>query len=192
MTMIKDEDNNFRKSLLFTLGQEGGYANDKRDKGGETMMGITAGTLARAYKAGLVSCKSVTELTREDAEEIYRCFYWEPSKASVMPWPLCAVHFDAAVNHGVGGASKLMQRTLNGIYGVGLAVDGALGPISMRAMLEAMDVKGIKALCMAYIDERRKLFERLAAKDESQRCFLKGWLNRIKHNKKLVEESMPE
>ena len=50
MTMIKDEDNNFRKSLLFTLGQEGGYANDKRDKGGETMMGITYKTPARAHK----------------------------------------------------------------------------------------------------------------------------------------------
>ena len=47
--------------LKTVLGFEGGYSNDPDDRGGETNLGITEGTYARAKKAGLVmSCYRAT------------------------------------------------------------------------------------------------------------------------------------
>lgn len=124
--------NDFEKALSFVFGNEGGYSNDPDDRGGATNLGITQSTLDRARLEinGLPS--SVRNLTRAQAEEIYRVFYWEESKADMLPYPLCTLHFDGAVNHGVGGAGKLLQRTINNYAAkAGLDarvdVDGAVG-----------------------------------------------------------------
>lgn len=103
----------FRKSLKFTLAEEGGYVNDPKDPGGETKWGISK----RAYP--LLNIKN---LTPQQAADIYAKDYWDASGCDNIPWPLCAVVFDTAVNCGVGrvlgwlrarpeqSASDLIQR----------------------------------------------------------------------------------
>ncbi len=61
---------NFEKALSFVFGSEGGYSNHPNDRGGATNMGITAGTLARAYKQGIVKHQNIKALTRAEAAEI--------------------------------------------------------------------------------------------------------------------------
>ena len=183
---------NFEKSLSFILGNEGGYSNDPRDNGGETNLGITQSTLDRARLEinGLPS--SVRNLTSAQAEEIYRVFYWEESKADMMPYPLCTLHFDAAVNHGVGGAAKLLQRTINNYAAkAGLdarvEVDGAVGSKTLSALCQCLDLKGnVSLICEIYCNQREAYYKAIVESNPSQGVFLRGWLNRLERNRALI------
>lgn len=182
---------NFERVLSFTFGSEGGLSDHPADRGGLTNMGITASTLHRAYIQRIVSHNDVRRLTRAEAATIYEKFYWEPSCADEMPWPLCALHFDAAVNHGIGGAAKLLQRTLSKVQRVPLEIDGAIGPKTKRVLYAAlMDCEANHAsmtmFCNTYLNYREKLFRTIVENNPSQSVFLKGWLNRLEKNRKLV------
>ncbi|MDO5562525.1 MAG: glycosyl hydrolase 108 family protein [Synergistaceae bacterium] len=181
------EKTNFEKSLSFALGSEGGFSDHPADRGGKTNLGITAGTLARAHEREIVRCSDIRKLTRSEAAVIYKALYWQPSCADEMPWPLCALHFDAAVNHGVGGAGRLLQRTLN-YYGAKLRVDGAVGRRTMDALNFHIELRDtfLRELCDRYLDEREALFYRIVKNNPSQKVFLRGWLNRIAKNRRLV------
>lgn len=182
----------FEKTLSFVFSSEGGLSNHPNDCGGATKMGITSGTLARAYKQGIVKHQNIKALTRAEAAEIYRVLYWRPSKADKMPEPLCELHFDAAVNHGLGGAAKLMQRTINNYAAkaglkLSISVDGELGPKSMAALDACIRHKNnLRLICEIYINEREKYFRAIVSANPSQACFLKGWLNRIEKNRRLL------
>lgn len=182
----------FDKALSFVFGNEGGYSNDPDDSGGATNMGITKSTLDRARLEinGLPS--SVKDLTRAQAEEIYRMFYWEASHADMLPYPLCTLHFDASVNHGVGGAGKLLQRTINNYalkagLDVRVDVDGAVGPKTLSALCQCLDLKGnVPLICEIYCNEREKYYRSIVENNPSQAKFLRGWLNRLKRNRALI------
>jgi lysozyme family protein len=93
---------NFPASIVFVLAREGGYVHDPVDAGGETNFGISK----RAYPD-----LDIKSLTRADAEVIYRRDYWVPAKCDQLPWPLALCHFDAAVNHGVGQATRFLAKS---------------------------------------------------------------------------------
>lgn len=181
----------FERALSFTFGSEGGLSDHPADRGGLTNMGITAGTLNRAYIQKIVCHNDVRRLTRAEAAKIYEELYWKPSCADEMPWPLCALHFDAAVNHGLGGAAKLLQRALSKVRRVPLEIDGSIGPKTKRLLYAAimdMDANAeySRAFCTAYLDYREQLFRAIVKNNPSQKVFLRGWLNRLEKNRKLV------
>lgn len=185
------DNRDFERALSFTFGSEGGLSNHPADRGGLTNMGITAGTLNRAYTRKIVGHNDVRRLTCAEAAKIYEEFYWKPSCANEMPWPLCALHFDAAVNHGLGGAAKLLQRTLSKVRGVPLAIDGVIGPKTKRVLYAAMMDMDVNAeyrrvFCSTYLDYREQLFRAIVKNNPSQKVFLQGWLNRLEKNRKLV------
>ena len=108
-----------------------------------------------------------------------------------MPWPLCALHFDAAVNHGLGGAAKLLQRTLSKVSSIPLVIDGAIGSKTKRVMYAAladMEASGAvrRNFCEVYLGYREQLFKAIVANNPSQKVFLLGWLNRVEKNHQLV------
>src|SRR3990172_7516242 len=78
----------FERAMAFREVQEGGWADDWRDRGGLTRYGIT---LAAARRYGLAT---LDDLTRELATEISRTLYWRPSGADALPWPLSICVFD--------------------------------------------------------------------------------------------------
>lgn len=184
----------FRRSIDFTLRFEGGYVNHPNDPGGETNRGITKGTLQRAYSCKLVNHCSVRDITREDAENIYQALYWNPCCADKIPEPLCTFHFDAAVNHGVGGAGRLLQKTLNNyakkaLIPFELKVDGAVGDKT----LEALDVcikkaNNLPLICEIYLNEREKFFRNIVNRRPQSKVFLNGWLNRVNANRRYLHE----
>ncbi|MEG1501982.1 MAG: glycosyl hydrolase 108 family protein [Synergistaceae bacterium] len=180
------------KSLHFVFGSEGGYSNHLSDKGGATNMGITHGTLSKAYSLRIVNHKDVTKLTREEASNIYQALYWNPSKSNKMPEPLCTLHFDAAVNHGVGGAGKLLQRTINNYakkagIALTLKVDGAVGARTLAGLFLCIEYKNnLKLICEIYVNEREKLFHTIVKNNPTQKVFLRGWLNRVEKNRRYI------
>lgn len=104
-------DANFDKMMDHVFGSEGGLSNDKNDHGGLTNYGITEGTY-RAYTGD--SNADVSKITKEQAKEIYYKNYYQASGADELqktnPQLSFAV-FDAAVNHGVGSAKKLLDQS---------------------------------------------------------------------------------
>lgn len=186
-------DDKYSAALSFVLGNEGGYSNDPLDRGGATNLGITQSTLDRARREGIGRLpQSVKDLRREQAEEIYRILYWRASKAEELSYPLCVLHFDAAVNHGVGGAGKLLQKTINN-YAVkaGLSVrvdeDGAVGPKTLDALDECIAAKNnIALICTIYCNEREKFYRAIVESRPEQARFLRGWLNRLDRNRALI------
>jgi len=89
----------FERAIDFTLKWEGGYSNDPTDPGGETKYGISK----RAHPD-----LDITNLTLEDAKDIYRTEYWNASGCDNLPEPLDIVVFDTAVNMGVGRGKTLL------------------------------------------------------------------------------------
>lgn len=158
---------------------EGGKVNDPLDRGGKTNMGITAGTANRAYQEGIIPSPDPYDLTLEQALDVYHRYYYLPAQCQMMRWPMDLVHFDAAVNHGVGGAGKLLQRAINVLNQYTVQVDGVVGPRTIRAYLEAQATHGEAEIARVYLLRRTEYYYGIARRSPSQKRFLRGWLNRI-------------
>lgn len=189
------------------LKVEGGYVNDPADRGGATSFGISLRFLASegAFDSdgdgkadfdldmdGDIDGADIKALTRDDAIAIYHRCFWLPVRADDFPAPLGEMLFDQAVNGGLHAARKLMQRAINGcimraVKGARapalLKVDGALGPASREAMKWVLryPAQGMPALVQSYRDAVAERYRDIAARNPSQKRFLKGWLNRAAH-----------
>ena len=78
-----------------------------------------------------------------------RLRYWLPPRCDVLQRQLDLVHFDTAVNMGVGRAVKLLQASL------GCGVDGAFGPATRKAV-ESMLVAGREHVFESESKDRRR------------------------------------
>lgn len=161
----------FSQALAHVLEMEGGFTDDPYDPGGPTNRGITlrvfadwkATALNNSSRAGL---KAELKRIPDDAvRAIYRQRYWAPAHCSEMPAQLAFFHFDAAVNHGVTGAMRLLQRA------VGTEADGAIGP-NTRAAIARLSVG---ELLQRYADVRRARYRALPHFWR----FGRGWLARV-------------
>lgn len=123
---------NIEKMLDAVIGREGGYVNDPRDAGGETIWGITVGTArANGYQTAMRS------MTRDQAKDIYRKQYWlRPGFDRIEAiFPRVADEmFDTGINMGPAKAGEFLQRALNVLTGAILTVDGRVGPATLKAL----------------------------------------------------------
>lgn len=161
----------FQSALKFVLQWEGGYVNHPADPGGETNFGVTHATYTQYRKSRQKAPQSVRLISKAEVEDIYRANYWVRAGCEALPSKLALVHFDWAVNHGVVGATKTLQRI------VGSAPDGIFGPATAMAVNNALKAKGETFLVQAYCDERERCYRRWGV--GKQQVFLKGWLNRL-------------
>lgn len=154
---------NFDQAFDRLMGHEGGYVNHPDDPGGETMWGITA-RVARAngYAA------SMRNLPRDTAKHIAKKAYWDRAQCDKLPDAVAWQVMDAAYNHGIGNAVRMLQRA------VGAADDGQFGPMSLKAV-QAMNVTDI---LMRFNAERLEFYTKLGTWDS----FGKGWARRIVGN----------
>lgn len=65
-------DSLFYATIPMVLNYEGGYVNDKFDRGGETNIGITQPFLDTYKKKACVNVDSVKNLTKSDAIKLYK------------------------------------------------------------------------------------------------------------------------
>ena len=189
--------NKFNKAMQFTAKWEGGLSDDKADKGGLTHYGVCLAFLKDVEAASKrnkeylrelgvllpVTRASISRLTREQAEKLFRWQFWDALSCDEYSLPVGVVLFDMAVNHGRANAVKLMQRGCNAAgFTPPLTVDSRLGP-KTQAALHALDA-GKLAACA--IDARIKFYNDIVANNPSQKVFLKGWLNRANDLKKYI------
>jgi lysozyme family protein len=172
----------FDKAFDLLMINEGGFVHDPDDPGGRTNYGITEGFLR-----AIGDHRDPAELSKEEAREIYRVHFWRRVKADELPEPLATMVFDAAVNHGVGGATKMMQELCNAYLGSGLKVDGAFGPRTLAAVNELWQAYGMQAVGML-LERRRRLYD-------GHKAFWKfgrGWYNRLRQCARFAAEQIDE
>lgn len=158
------------------IEREGGYVNHKADRGGPTKFGITRATLA-AWRGEMCDAEDVRSLTRSEARDIYRTFYFDHPHIARLPPLLQPFLFDSAVHHGPRAAILLLQKTLN-LHGFACARDGVIGHETARVCAAACTALGA-AMLDFLIDERLAALHRIAANDSAQRVFLRGWTSRV-------------
>ncbi len=156
-------DARFLACLAIVLRHEGGFVNDPQDPGGATNLGITKATL-ESWRGAPVTEQEVRDLTQEEAREIYRARYWNRLRCDDLPAGIDLVVFDMGVNAGPGTSAKLLQRA------VSVAVDGAIGPITIAAARAAEPA--------ATIDRLSRLREEYYRGLAGFARFGKGWLRR--------------
>jgi lysozyme family protein len=137
---------------------EGGYVDDPTDRGGETKYGISK----KAYPN-----EDIKNLTIERAKQLYIQDYVKPCKADLLNKDIQYAHFDAAVNHGVKGAAKILQRAS------GVKDDGIIGKITLKAC-ENLSLE-------RYLLFRAFYYMEIVGNNPSQYKYIKGWANRLKH-----------
>ena len=107
-----EKDLNFQKAIKHLFHLEGGYSNNKYDKGGETNYGITQKTYTAYLKKQNLQNKTVKQITKEDAISIYYQEYWLPSGASkILDFKLAYLLFDSCVNHGLSCGKNLYKKS---------------------------------------------------------------------------------
>ncbi|MBQ3640722.1 hypothetical protein II906_02160, partial [bacterium] len=98
--------------LKYVLKSEGGYSNNKADRGGATNYGITQRTYDAYLNKNKLPHKNVANITYEEVKRIYFREYWQASGADkISDFKLALILFDSAVNHGVNGAKVLYQKS---------------------------------------------------------------------------------
>lgn len=154
---------NFDQAFEKLIGHEGGYSNHPDDPGAETMHGVTA-KVARAngYAGAMIDLPLAT------AKAIYRKSYWDTVRADELPVAVRFDVFDASVNSGPGQAIRFLQRA------TGVADDGRLGPLTLRA---------VKAMDPQLLDKRLNGYRlRFMAELKTWPSFGRGWASRIATN----------
>lgn len=118
----------FDEAIKKILEHEGGYVNNKNDKGGETYMGISRkahpnskiwaiiDVITKKYK----TVKTINKYLRANVEltnlikDIYKKEYWNPlSLDKEKSQRLANQIFDNAVNMGVSKTKKMLERVRN-------------------------------------------------------------------------------
>lgn len=180
----------------FVAEWEGGLTDDPADAGGITNFGVSFEFLkdcARLDSVKLLCLGIKTPITREtiknlrkdQARDLFRWRFWDTPRYEIYQTPLAVTLCDCSVNHGVSKAIKLAQKAFNALStGSKLVVDGIQGPLT-RAALESTN-PGV--LAKRIVVERKVFYQAIVATRPSQKCFLKGWMNRANALDQYIDE----
>lgn len=168
-------DNNFDKSFALVLKSEGGYVNNPKDPGGETMMGVTKSAWSTWLKRTIMPGE-MAKLTVADITPFYKALYWDKAYCNQLPAGVDYMAFDAAVNMGVGQSIRLLQKSL------GCVPDGVIGRNTMTAINNAKSAD----LVDKYSAQKEMFYRSLALFS----TFGKGWLSRVAQVKQNAKEML--
>ena len=147
------------------LADEGGDSTNPADDGGATRFGISA----RAHPG-----VDIATLTRDAAVKIYWEEWWVRFGFAQLPAAVAAKTFDLAVNMGASNAIECLQRALRAS---GTSRDGRRRDRARDRELAAARADPA-ALMAAMRSEFAAHYRLVAAKQNRDQAFLKGWLNR--------------
>ena len=158
----------FDEALRFTLGEEGGYVDDPRDRGGATNQGVTQAVYDSWRGNHGLALQGVRLISKSEVSDLYRERFWDAGHCEVLPMSLAIAHFDWCVNHGPHGALLTLQQAL------GVTVDGLWGATTASAAAQSAASAYIR-----YDALRRQWYLKRVAEEPDQAAFLKGWLKRV-------------
>jgi lysozyme family protein len=151
----------FDTAFADLIGNEGGYSNNPKDPGGETMFGVTA-RVARAH--GYTG--AMRDLPLSFARAIAKAAYWDPYRCDEMPAQVAFQVLDAAYNG--GHPAQWLQQA------AGVTADGVIGPKTIAAVNAAEPA----ALCARFVAYRLQYLTDLP----TWPTFGRGWARRMAAN----------
>jgi len=163
----------YEECLAFILKEEGGYANNKADRGGPTNRGITQRKYDEWQERHGLPLQDIRRITHSEVEAIYRGAFWNQCDCPNLHIPIDLVVFDSAVQHGPGRAAKWLQHV------VGAAVDGVIGFKTLYAVNDNVMRGRIKTIVSDYLDLRSAFYSGIIARDPTQKIFERGWRSRM-------------
>ena len=169
----------FEKIFDYLLKVEGGYSNDKNDKGGKTKYGIIEEEARDfGYKGDM------QDLTKDFAKSIYLKKYYLGNKLDkVINNKVALSVCDWAVNSGKNGI-KNAQIAINQLTNANLDADGIIG----NKTLEALNAADPEKFLEVYHNLQRIYYRAKVADDKTQERFLAGWLNRVQKKEEYLKD----
>ena len=164
------------KLVPFILSKEGGYSNDKDDKGGPTKHGITLATWRKVgYDKngdGVINKEDIKLLTEDDFHRVFKKNYWDACKADqIKDQSVANLLVDFAYNSGVARVSKFMQKI------VGVTADGIIGSKTINAINNYP--RGQRQLFATLKQRRINYLNGIVVANPIQKKFYNGWMNRV-------------
>ena len=176
----------FESIIDKNLEHEGGYVNNKNDRGGETNYGITK-PFMEEYKYALPSEKTIPikDLTAEDAKLLYKAMWDRYNLGYIRDKNLAYVIYDYMINSYAGTVAKRTQEILN-TRGASLKVDGNIGEKSLNAIHNSAP----QWLIDEILKNRQYYYREQVRKAPSQREFYAGWMNKLNKIAETVGSSL--
>ena len=178
-TVEKDEmkKSSFGEAQKFVKLAEGGYTDDKGDKGnyvktpyGKRLIGTNHGISAPVladWLGKLPTKEDMINLTYEDALKIYKDKYWNNQNLSeYKDQSVATIIYDGCVNQGVSGMKEVIKKAVN------------KQKLNVENPFNIKDIKSINKL------DQEKLFNDIKKLREGKykkgkKKYVKGWLNRL-------------
>ena len=169
----------FERIFDYLLMVEGGYSDDKHDKGGKTKYGIIEKEARDfGYKGDM------QDLTIDFAKNIYlKKYYLENKLDKVVNDKVALSICDWAVNSGRNG-TKNAQFAINQLTNANLDVDGIIG----NKTLEALNTTDSEKFLEVYHNLQRIYYKGKVEADKTQERFLTGWLNRVQRKEEYLKD----
>lgn len=179
----------FEIAEAITGRNEGGYANNPADTGGETFAGIARNHwpkwegwkyidgIKKDYKSASVINKRASQMPDliKLISKFYKQNFWDVLKLDlVRDQQLANSVYDFGVNSGTSRAAKFLQQAVNEINPGMLVVDGKIGIKTIGAVNQIVPL----LVYNAYNAIRENFYRSIAKGNQAQ--FLKSWLSRLK------------
>ena len=178
------------------MEHEGGYVNDKDDRGGETYRGISRNNFGNwkgwkkidKYKPvndGFRKKIKQDESLQNDVRDFYKKEFWNRFKGDdIGDQGLAEELFDTAVNMGTRVAGRFLQQGLNLLNRNGslfedLEEDGLVGKKSIGALNKYLKTdNAVTLLKLLNILQGARYIE-IMRNNPTQEKYARGWLNRV-------------
>ena len=171
------------KFIAWTRPAEGGLVDDPNDPGRITKFGISLrfleslGELGDIDGDGDVDADDVRALTHKISDELIIKHFWERCRCDDMPPRLAFCVGDMAVNGGPKRAGRILQTTIRN-HGIKVAVDGAIGPNTLKAAGQLFSHMG-GTLPAYYQGGRAHYYHSITIANSKLAKFTQGWFNRL-------------
>ncbi len=173
----------FDDAFEYTLGDEGGYTNDRNDSGGPTNWGITIHDLS-VHLGRPATTSEVKSMTKDTAKEIYSKRYWAPLDLDQIKSDAVAIcMFDIGVVRGISVPPKYAQQICYA-HGSHIAVDGVMGPMTIAAINQLDPATFIRDFSI----KTEAGFHAIVAAHPKDADFIHGWVNRARRLLTLIHK----
>lgn len=153
------KDSKAQTAIDLVLKHEGGLVDNPQDPGGLTNFGWSL-----RENPGLTA-DEIRSMTKAQAFQRYHEKFWLPIHGDELPIGLAMCTLDASVMSGIGNGAVWLQGA------VGATMDGDIGPLTIKAALDADRSLAIADCCDRRMDFLRKL--------ATWPYFGKGWTARV-------------
>ena len=147
---------------------EGGYSDNPNDRGGATNSGVTLAVYQSVYGKSKTK-NDLKRMTSDQWDYIFTKLYWNKWKADeIKNQSIANILVDWIWMSGYGTIKKIQSL-------FGLTADGIVG----NKTISYINSHDQEEVFNKIWNRRKQFYESLVNNNQSQKVFLKGWMNRL-------------